>query len=83
MDNKTRIAGVVLLVAMAVLDSLAQQGILSAEVAELIRGVVIYALPAIGFGALVDVLNVERRRRDPTKPALKDDVTPTSTEKVR
>jgi len=73
-DNKTRIIGVVLLCAFAVLDSLAQQGVLAAEHAELIREVVTIALPLLGLGALADVVNTERRRRDPSLPALKDDV---------
>ena len=74
-DNKTRILGVVILVAFAVLDSLAQQGVLTEEIAALIREIVIIALPPIGFGALVDVIQTERRRRNPSVPALKDDVT--------
>ena len=73
-DNKTRIIGVVLLCAFAVLDSLAQQGVLAAEHAALIREIVAIALPLLGLGALADVVNTERRRRDPSLPALKDDV---------
>lgn len=73
-DNKTRILGVVILVAFAVLDSLAQQGVLTEEIAALIREIVVIALPLIGFGALVDVIQTERRRRNPSVTALKDDV---------
>jgi hypothetical protein len=74
LKNHQRIVGVILLVVFAVLDSLAQQGILAAEHADLIREIVVVALPLLGVGALVDVLNTERRRRDPSIPALKDDV---------
>ena len=75
MDNRTRILGVSRLAAMAVLDSRAQQGVLAAEHAKLITEIVVIALPLLGFGALVDVIHTERRRRDPSVPALKDDVT--------
>lgn len=74
LKNHQRIVGVVLLVAFAVLDSLAQQGILTEDIAALIREIVVVALPALGVGALVDVLQTERRRRNPAVPALKDDV---------
>lgn len=73
-DNKTRIVGVLLLVAMAVLNSLVQQGVLEQQHAELIVDVLVVALPLLGVGALVDVVNTERRRRNPELPALKDDV---------
>jgi hypothetical protein len=75
MDNRTRIIGVVTLAAMAVLDSLSQQGVLAPEHAELITDIVVIALPILGLGALVDVIHTERRRRDPSIPALPDDVT--------
>lgn len=74
LKNHQRIVGVILLVAFAVLDSLAQQEILSAELAELIKEVVVVALPALGVGALVDVMLTEKRRRNPDVLALKDDV---------
>jgi hypothetical protein len=75
MDNRTRIIGVVTLAAMAVLDSLSQQGVLAPEHAALITDIVVIALPLLGLGALVDVIHTERRRRDPSVPALPDDVT--------
>lgn len=74
LNNNTRIVSVVVLVLMAALDSLAQQDVLDPVLAELIRQVVVYALPLLGLGALVDVISVERRRRDPEVPALPDDV---------
>lgn len=74
LKNHQRIVGVILLVAFAVLDSLAQQEILSAELAELIKEIVVVALPTLGVGALVDVMLTEKRRRNPDVSALKDDV---------
>jgi len=75
MDNRARIIGVVTLAAMAVLDSLSQQGVLAPEHAVLITDIVVIALPLLGLGALVDVIHTERRRRNPAIPALPDDVT--------
>lgn len=83
LKNHQRIVGVVLLVAFAVLDSLAQQGVLSEELTTLIKEVVVFALPALGVGALVDVFVTEKRRRNPSVSALPDDVTQTSTEEPR
>lgn len=74
LKNHQRIVGVVLLVAFSVLDSLAQQGILTEDLAVLIKEIVVVALPLLGVGALVDVINTERRRRNPAVPALPDDV---------
>jgi len=74
LKNHQRIVGVILLVAFSVLDSLAQQEILSAELAALIKEIVIVALPTLGVGALVDVMLTEKRRRNPGVSALKDDV---------
>lgn len=79
LKNHQRIVGVVLLVAFAILDSLAQQGILATEHAALIREIVAIALPLLGVGALVDVVQTERRRRDPSVPALPDDITDNTT----
>lgn len=73
-DNKTRIIGVILLVVLTVLNSLVAQGVLEREHADLIMDVVVVALPLVGLGALVDVVNTERRRKNPDVPALKDDV---------
>lgn len=73
MEHRTRIIGVVVLAALAVLDSLVAQEVLAGELGALIREVVIYALPVLGLGAVADVVAVERRRRDPSVPALPDD----------
>lgn len=72
-DNRTRIVGVVLLVAVAVLEALATSGHLDPELATLIMDIAVYALPALGIGAALDVFSVEKRRRDPSVPALPDD----------
>jgi hypothetical protein len=74
MTHKTRLIGVLVLVAVAVLDSLAQQGVLDPELRALILDITAYALPALGLGAAADAIAVERRRRDPSVSALSDDV---------
>lgn len=74
LKNHQRIVGVILLVAFSVLDSLAQQGVLTEDLAALIKEIVVVALPLLGVGALVDVIHTERRRRNPAVPALPDDV---------
>lgn len=80
MKNSHRIAGVVLLVAVAVLESLATSGHLDPELAVLIMDIAVYALPALGLGAALDVLTIERRRRDPSIPAIRDDIRDVATE---
>lgn len=74
MDHKTRIVGVIVLVLAAVLTSLAQQGVIDDELRALILDTAAYALPLLGLGAAADAIAVERRRRDPSVPALRDDI---------
>lgn len=74
MDNRVRILGILLLATFAVLDSLVAQGVITGEIAALIHDVALVALPALGLGGLADVLTIERRRRDPSIPAICDDI---------
>ena len=73
-NHRTRIIGVIVLVAVAVLESLAQQGVIDGELRALILEIAVYALPLLGLGAAADAIAVERRRRNPRVPALRDDV---------
>lgn len=72
--NRQRILGVIALVLIAVLNVLTDQDVLDQKLALILHDVIVYALPLLGVGALADVLATEKRRVDPTTPALRDDV---------
>jgi hypothetical protein len=74
MDHRIRIVAAVILATLAVLESLASQGILDPQIASIVTQCAIILLPALGLGAAADAIAVERRRRDPSIPALRDDI---------
>ena len=74
MDHRIRIVAAIALCVIAVLETLASLGHLDTQIARVVTEVAIVALPLLGLGAAADAIAVERRLRDPSIPALRDDV---------
>jgi len=73
--HRTRLISIVVIVVAAVAALVADRWLgLADDVRALLREIVQWGLLAVGGAAVADAFFVEGRRKDPTKPALPDDV---------
>lgn len=74
-QHRTRMIAAVVIVLAAVGILAADQWLqLAEETRKLLASIVSWGLLAIGAASVADSFKVEQRRRDPSRPALPDDV---------